>query len=455
MKKLHIYIFMLLCALVFVTSSCEKNEEPRQSIPVIKSLEITSGSILKITDSLAFDAAVEDQVTPLSTLEVYIKVNGDSVVHKSFRTKGNNATLSNVKIGLPFLANLPEGEASISFTLINIDGYETTVEKSIEIERPSLPDNLYLKIADDVIVLSRDGDDPNVYKSEEGEYNSVFTGLVSTSESLDSAQYIWGAGNNSNVGIIGDQFSSGISVSYPTWMVTRLVFNALTFAVSVEGTEVDLNVNGTQLEGTGAYFYSKINFVKGQEFTIDGIDASKIKQAYNRDFFSYNESTGKLTFLGESGTWEVYYSLKYNYFWVTRKSDVAPTTYWIIGHGFSCASVWNSDFNSIGWDLEDTKQLAYMRNLGNNKYQATVYLTTKHDWGPFDIQFYSERTWSGSYAVFTSASFSGNSTGVNVGGDVNADVVGSSDFSPGYYRLTLDISNGLGNALLDFKKIDE
>ncbi len=447
------YIIYILLLVVLGLTSCD-DDDKRESTPVIKDLSITSSTTLQMPDSITFSASVEDQVTPLSTLEVDILVNGESVAHKSIRTKGNTSELVGEKIGLPFLPNIPEGTAKVLFTLINVDGFESTVEKDIIIERPILPDELYLTVGENIIALTKDADNPMLYKSDEGEYNSVFSGLVSTSEDLESAEYIWAQGKEDNNALIGGQFSSSINISFPTWLVSRITFNVLTFSFSVEGTEVNLSVNGTEFEGTGSYFYSKVNFVKGAEFTIEGIDAAKIEAAYNRDFFSYDEASGKLIFTGETGTWDVYYSLKYNYFWVNKMTDVAPATYWIIGHGFSSASQWHSDFNAIGWDLTDPKQLAYMKPLAANKYQATIYLTDQHDWGGFDIQIFSELTWEAKYVVFTSATLTGDSAGMVSSEDSSGDLVGSTGFVPGYYRLTMDISTGLDKASLNFERLD-
>ena len=134
-------------------------------------------------------------------------------------------------------------------------------------------------------------------------------------------------------------------------------------------------------------------------------------------------------------------------------TDVAPVTYWIIGHGFTSSPTWNSAFNSIGWDLNDVKQLAYMRLLEPNKYQATVYLSDQHDWGGFDIQIFSNRTWDAQFAVFSNDLFTGDSSGVSVAGGSMADLVGGEGFIPGYYRITLDVSDGLNKSKVDFKRL--
>ena len=70
------------------------------------------------------------------------------------------------------------------------------------------------------------------------------------------------------------------------------------------------------------FFRAQISFTQGEEFEMSGFE--DVEHAYNRDFFSYNPDNGKFTFLRKSGTWEIYYSSKYNYIWVARMGDTLP-----------------------------------------------------------------------------------------------------------------------------------
>src|SRR5690606_33189567 len=91
--------------------------------------------------------------------------------------------------------------------------------------------------------------------------------------------------------------------------------------------------------------------------------------------------------------WEVSYSSAYNYIWVTRQSDVAPDAFWIVGHGFTCAPVWNDDFNYDGWTFEDVTRMGYTVKIAENKYQCTLFVSDTHEWGSFEFEIYSNKEW--------------------------------------------------------------
>lgn len=439
MKNLYIII---LLAFLF---ACNNKEENQASIPTIDNITLVS-NIVNIPDTLYFDAIVSDYITPLSTLEVSIVVNNNKVVEKSIRTKGNQVQLVKESIALPFLANIPEGKAKVVFTLINIDGFEQIKEIDIDIKRPILPSKLYIT-GNSEFVLFQDKENPMLYRSDEGEYNSIFTGTLSTDTDLEKADFIWKAGKENNTAVVDNRFATDITISFPTWLVSQVIFDALSFTFSVAGTEVDITINNNQMQGIGNFFYSKAVFEKDGIINIEGLTKEQIAKAYNRDFFNFDKETGKLKFTGESGTWEVYYSLKYNYFWVNRMEDVAPKAFWIIGSGFTSAPEWNSDFNDLGWDLDDILQIAYMKNLGNNKYQATIYINEE-----FDIKVFINRTWGAedSPVIFSKDLLTGDKIGIIPAGGNLSDLINGDGFVPGYYRITADLSN-ISEAKVNFE----
>jgi hypothetical protein len=106
----------------------------------------------------------------------------------------------------------------------------------------------------------------------------------------------------------------------------------------------------------------------------------------------------------------------------------------------------------VGWDLDDVKQVVYMKPVGENKYSASVYLSDQVPWG-FDIQVYSNRTWGAEFAVFSNDRFTGDMEGMRAAGGSMADIVMDDGFIPGYYLMTLDITEGLGSAKMDFERL--
>ena len=183
---------------------------------------------------------------------------------------------------------------------------------------------------------------------------------------------------------------------------------------------------GSNLVQSNAYL------TKDEEITIIGVDPSTFGIAYNRDFMSYDPVTEKLTFTGETGDWGVYYSSKYNYFWITRMSDVAPACYWIVGAGFSCASIWNSDFTEGGWSTGNMRQMAYMKPIGDGKYQTTIYIGVDD----FDFCVYTNRSWGGQIYNPTLTAPPGITLHPNGG-----DLWPGDGFVPGYYQFVFDQPN--------------
>ncbi|MDR1623708.1 MAG: DUF5016 domain-containing protein [Tannerellaceae bacterium] len=451
--------FKVLFLLIFISGmviSCgDDDANTTVSVPLIESMSIQGGENIKLRDSIYFNAKLSDAARPLSTLEVELLANDIVISSKSIRTKGNSVSLENISLFVPFASNIATGdELKVNFTLINVDGGEAKAQKTIKAIRPELAETLYLILSDkSVIELYANEKKPDSYESEEGIYPNTFNAKIATAKDLADAEYIWNAGVDDNVAAIGDRFGADVKFSYTSWLVKKIIFNAFSFTFDVEGLKLDVRINDVQMMASGEYFYASVDFAKDVEVEIQGID--NIEQAYNRDFFEYNPGTGKCKFIGESGKWDVYYSSTYNYVWINRMSDVAPATYWIIGQGFSSTPKWYGAFNSIGWDLEDIKQLAYMYPMGSNKYRATIYLSSIHDWGGFDIQVFGKRMWGAEAAIFADDRFTGDKEGMFAGGALLDNILMSDGFVSGYYRLTLDLSEGLENAWMNFEKLSE
>ncbi|MGV8092933.1 MAG: DUF5016 domain-containing protein [Mangrovibacterium sp.] len=452
--KTHKILGLFIVFAGFLVSCSDDDGDTTISLPSIESLAIEGDETILLSDSLYFNAKVSDNIRPLSTLEVEVIANEEVISSKSIRTKGNSVELEHEAIAVPFLPDIETGDdLTVNFTLINVDGGEAKEQKTLKAKRPELPGSLYLILSDkSVIELKANGENPYVYESEEGTYASTFNTKIATAQDPEDAEYVWNAGREDNLAAIGDRFGTDIKFAFSNWLVKKIFFNALTFRFDIEGINLIVKLKGIQLAAAGDYLYASIDFEKDEEFEITGIE--DLEGAFNRDFFEYDPGTGKCKFIGESGKWDIYYSLSYNYIWVNRMSDVAPAAYWIIGAGLSSSPRWHSDFNSIGWDLDDVKQVAYMKPLGSGKYQATIYLSDQVPWG-FDIQIFSNRTWNAQFAVFADDRLTGDSTGMHAAGGSMTDIVMGDGFIPGYYRLTMDLSGGLDQAKVEFERISQ
>ena len=127
--------------------------------------------------------------------------------------------------------------------------------------------------------------------------------------------------------------------------------------------------------------YAKLNLQAGREYLITGFTGASydLERAYNRDFMDWDEVKGTVTFTGQTGEWDVYYSETINYFWVQKDDAVYPETMWMRGRDFTHAAFWHSSNSSwsvgigIGFDPRIIHQ-GYMKPLGNDVFQAHVYM---------------------------------------------------------------------------------
>jgi hypothetical protein len=427
MKNIKI-LMMLIVAVAFC--SCSDKDEPASTLQM-SDLSVTNA--VQVPGNMIVKANISDDGYKLSTLEVSVKVDSTVVASKSIRTKGNSVAVNDT-MAIPFSENIKEGaQAQVTCEAINVTGKSVVDTKTVILHRPAMPDTLYMFVGDEVYPMTKSEDDANVYVTEEGEYTSTCTARIATGSDMETAQFLWGASSTSNKAKLISFGDDGISVSYPKYIVSQFTFNVETFEVGVIGDELNISVNGVDLEGKNGLMEGKVSFKQGEEVAISGID--DLATCYNRDFFSYND--GKLTFLRESGNWEVYYSPKYKYMWVMRMDDVAPTCLWIIGHGFICSPVWNDEFNSDGWNTDVVPRLGYAVKTGADTYQCSMYISNTHEWESFEFEFYSDRAWNktNGLEIESVTGASGFVISKSKGLTSNADFEG---FTPGYYKITLN-----------------
>lgn len=457
MKTIHIYLLTFISSLALILTSCEKADNGRIvypfSSPEISNLSYSFSGDVEAADSIYFSIDIYDPLTPLSTLEVALvaKDNGEILHAETIRTKGNSYHAENHAIYIPFYTEFQEKEVTLQLTAINVEGSETVEEKTFLIKRPTLPATLYLHYDGNVVPMTVSETNPYLYETESGDFPEIFEGKISSSASLDDSKFIWGYAETNNHAELVAKTGANFTFYYEYNIVEKVLFNTFTFDLSFDGISTLITVNGVELEQNGSgLFVANIQFTKGEKVEVTGID--NIAAAYNRDFFVYDEETGELTFIRDSGTWEVYYSIKYNYIWIARMDDYAPDAYWIVGHGFTSASQWHSDYSYGGWELEDITRLGYAVKIGDNKYQSTIYLNDDHEWWSFEIEIYSDLWWGKDNGMLlTEGLFEGDVTGITE--SASNGLTNTDGFVPGYYRLTFDTSGGVGGEKVKIERI--
>ena len=454
--KLKKTIIQILCCTSAVLAGCEE-ETGRvvypYSSPEMSNLVVSATEQVMANSKLTFSVDIKDELTPLSTLEVSLTSGEQTIFSGSIRTKGNESSVKDFEIDIPFEAGLEDKkDAPLQLTAINVEGSETKEERKLQILRPIIPETLYLHIGDQAIAMNKSAENPYEYVTEVGSFPTQFTGKISSAQDIEQSDLIWGQSENKNYAGLVSSTSGGFNYNYQGWNIEQITFNTLTFKVGAIGTYEVYTINGVELEANAGCYQSVISFEKGQEVEVSGF--KNLANAYNRDFFEYNPETGKLKFLRESGLWEVYYFSKYNYMWIARMDDIAPNAFWLVGHGFTSSPVWHEDYNSGGWDLDNISRMAYAVKVAENTYQATIYLNNTHEWASFEVEIYSDRQWDKTNGIeLKEGSIIGDTKGFTISksnGFTNTD-----EFVPGYYRITFDTSAGIGKEKMSVKKLTD
>lgn len=447
-------LLLMASIALMLLSSCEK-ERGRAiypySQPKMSNLRLSVENQVKATDSLFFSVNISDEETPLSTLDVSFATAGKVIYSESIRTKGYESNIKQHGIYIPFTSGLEnDKEATLTLTAINVEGSKQIITKTLTIQRPRISSTIYLHYNDLIIPMKQQEDNPYLYVTDEGNYPMQLTGRISTNEALDNSDLIWGNSDSTNEATLISKTDPGFSFDFQDWQIKQITFNIFTFKLGAIGYQKNITINGTKLEASGGYFRASINFKKGQSVEVTGLD--DLINTYNRDFFDYDPGKKTLTFLRETGNWEVYYSATYNYMWVEHLNDVAPNAFWIIGHGFTCAPVWNTDYDHDGWSIDNISRMAYAVKVGDHKYQASMYISNTHEWGSFEFEIYSDLGWNkNSGMLLQEGSISGDSEGFAISG--SNGLTNTESFIPGYYCLTFDTSAGVGKETVTIKRI--
>ncbi|NLO38758.1 MAG: Ig-like domain-containing protein [Ruminiclostridium sp.] len=304
------------------------------------------------------------------------------------------------------------------------------VQKVIPIEVPTIP------ITD--IIVSPSSLDLILEQTA-----TLSTSFLPTSYSVEDESLVWSSSDPSIVEVT----DGVVQANSPGQTTVKVSLNSdptvfTEVSVSVEFPSV---IDISKFKGTGLndnLIYKQVYLEENASIDVQGLSDEEIAAAYNRDFMEWNPSSKTLKFTGETGQWDVYYSHKYQYFWIRHDERGGSTTdvYWLRGIGFTQAPVWHPDLVGTSggycWALEKIRFAAFMKPLGNNRYQASVYIPSAAQSASFWITIkHNLCAWAnppGTPLQFVGpAGFAASNTDINVRPD---------GFTGGYYRVTLDLN---------------
>lgn len=386
MKHITKYLFSIL---VFHTLlySCKTEKEYEYQIgnPTITlKNEVTSAHF---GDSLAFDVDVMDSDIPLSTLKVQLFFTDDMVSETTVRTKENGNY--NGKIFIPFLKDIPNGNATLRFVLQNISQKITVKDMDLPLARPDFP---YLDLITSTTTYK-------LLKVADNHY-ALTQNLPHAVKGYLKAPKVGTYGNEMIFGWVNNEVQLGsnaeIPFSYSSSTTYTIDFNTLTYEASP--FIIAYAINGTIFNRVNDNQYrADINLNKGDEIRIDGIENFD-EWWIDPDYFTKDQSE-KITSNVINGKYRITADFTHKYLNVeamngnnlaTLNADGTGAV-WIIGDGIGKPKVSN---NHVGWN---TDKALCMAPIGNKRYQITITgnVTVYTDY--INFKFFHQKGWGGEF----------------------------------------------------------
>lgn len=442
---------------------------PKIDTAVVTETQITYG------DSIHVKVAVSDDVAPLSTLYLEVKVNDDLVIYETIRTKGNASSVKRA-YWIPFVANRPD-DADIKVKLIETNVSGTTKDTIVSTTKCKRPlnknlDGTPILITDYYVVpdfgqgtsakLIRTSPDSLVYKASGLLYKNNFRYKIATKidkfKRIDWTGMVFGK-VGTGIGLINSTGES-LSITDGTLVgISIFSFDALNFTAKVGGKLLepvktldviaDLPAKPETLIANTDFRGGNIYFGENVEVTFTGI-AGSLANNISPDYFQVT-GTNTAKFLGKTGLYKAYYLTTANYLYIEPQPEaIYPDALWICGTGFGRPqtpySVTASTDLKTDWKWDSPLEYYPCRLVSSGIYQVTLYCKNEPGkdkdgkvttYGKLDFKYFHKRgwwdgheEWASKYTV--SAPFLGP---VITNGNVN---VLSETVVDGVYRFTLN-----------------
>lgn len=438
----------LVCAAGLLLTACN-DDDLKPGNPI---MEITGnlGSTF-FGDTLRFNVKASDAEVPLSTIHAEIYYGSEMVSQQVIRTKVSGADYP-VAVYVPYLANIPDGNAVLHLTLQNINFTITEENYSVQVSH---------KPYEHLTFITDEGQEYEMLPV--GNYSYEVTdqfpqqakGKIYTPENEFGDRVIFGYEN----GEIKVNGMNSIPFSNATPGIYTIAFNTYNF----EGAPfVSPTINGENMQMIDDdNSYVDLNLAKGAALEFDGFPAFE-SWWLNPDFIQANPD-GNYSFMAYDGTYRFIANMRLKYFQVVKLVGSEPATLnadgtgnvWIIGEGIGYPALTNQP----AWD--PSKAIA-MAPVSDRVYQVTVVGGININVDDINFKFFGQPNWADAVPdgiELTGAMLTSQSdvigVGTGKGDDGNGHDTGNlflkegASLAPnGIYVITLDLTGGINNGVL-------
>lgn len=439
MKKLY---YILLLSVISCFTSCKKEE----ALPGMPIMDIkTNITDAYFGDSLSFTINASDTEVPLSTLKAQLYYGDLMVSETVIRTKESGKDY-NGKIFIPFLKEIPDGNATLKFILQNINFTISEMEHKLKCSRPDY-DNILL-ITEDGAEYVMNKTEKNIY-SVTGNFPNKVNAYIKAPKYGENGNDIYFGSENGEIKEGTTSFISFSSVSEGSYTIT---FNTYNYEAS---PFIHMFINDNELkENEPGMYQIDLSLSQGQPITFTGIPNYE-NWWIDSDYFSKGENEN-LTFAPLSGDYRIIADTKNQYFKVEKLANDTPAVLnqdgsgaiWVIGEKVGKPSFNN---NEIGWD---TNKALCMSSVENGIYQITLTAGVQVNAETINFKFFHQKGWGGE---FTGDKITSESDIVIIPKeDGNLAIAEGKKLEVNNtYKFTVDVRNGIDKAILKVEKISQ
>jgi hypothetical protein len=355
---------------------------------------------------------------------------------------------------VPYLKDIPDGNARLEFTLLDIHMTSATKSYNVPVRRAPYP---YL------ILVTADVSYPMYPTGNPYEYAVTETFASSEVPAYIRTPVLNANGNVITFGMDGDVITHGVTreISFDNMRdgTFSIKFNIRTYEASPFPL---IFCNGVRMTKFSTDNFAVVfDLTKDQEIVFDGQGFADIDQWWiDPDFFEKGDADNKFLFRPIAGRYRIIadFALKWFKVEVMRGNALATLqtdgtgTIWVIGNNIGKPSYVT---NHIGWTVENGLSLA---PIGDKKFRLTLVGGEQIRNDAISFKFYWQRGWgSGGTGEFFHNFMTTTSDLVLIRDDGNSS--GTLNLRPGVtledgatYEFIIDVSAGITSAVLSVTK---
>ncbi|MDR0892051.1 MAG: hypothetical protein LBN24_05505 [Mediterranea sp.] len=438
--KSKLYLLLSVCCLSTLFAGCDNDDSYTIAPPTIVSVTPDKTSI-QYGDTLRLTATLTDPVANLAQLTIGVRVADRLIATKLVPLSSQQEEGLVIAVPIPFTAGLSNGDLNLQLTLTNVLKASTSMDVTgVSATRPSF-DKFYL-VTDDGNVLTLNASTGDQYTAQGLQLlNNISYKIAQRLTAANQPDYT-GLVLGDVSGHIGqiDEDGSSLFVAAPgKSFITQLTFDAQAFTMTADGIAINGDVldpsvwESTELAGED-FLTLDISLFNGEKLAPIG-ELANPTLMYNADFFD-RTAADRLTFLGATGDYTLYYNVQRQNVSLLPKTPAAYPDYMLVtGGGIGAPSPVEGDKSTCWWSFSNVRDYLIARKTGDDLYQLTLWVNAKADsWVSFKV--YQSRTQDPPYGY---SDFTW--TGDNAFEGIDGGNIAPLSPTAGVYRLTLNMAS--------------